>query len=103
MSRHTGKRKAMMDDKDEATTPTRSRAKGKRKVMDRRTQLSKTMSQILRHSATAMGLPVRNDGFAKVDELLALNAMRKLNATDEDVREVVVTNDKQRFALRDED
>lgn len=62
--------------------------------------LSKKLSYLLRHGAAEAGLAMQPDGFVLLSELLALPQMRR--ATTAEVREVVATNDKQRFMLRDD-
>ncbi|XP_032819970.1 tRNA 2'-phosphotransferase 1 isoform X1 [Petromyzon marinus] len=61
-------------------------------------RLSKTLSYALRHGAHRLGLHMGSDGFVDVQELLA---QRSLAGYEEaDLRRVVESNDKQRFALR---
>lgn len=58
--------------------------------------LSKKLSYLLRHGAVKEGLAIKADGFISINELLA----RKLKGyTFEDIKQVVETNDKQRFML----
>eukprot|EP01105_Mastigella_eilhardi_P006093 TRINITY_DN17700_c0_g1_i1.p2 TRINITY_DN17700_c0_g1~~TRINITY_DN17700_c0_g1_i1.p2 ORF type:complete len:234 (-),score=56.21 TRINITY_DN17700_c0_g1_i1:54-725(-) len=65
--------------------------------------LSKQMSYLLRHGAVKEGLPIREDGFVLLDDLLrALNAGRA-KCTELDVQRVVGSNDKQRFLIREVD
>lgn len=66
-------------------------------------RLSKQLTQILRHSGRSEGLAVRPDGYAFLEEVLKLPSMAKLKATDQDIREIVKTSDKQRFALLEDD
>ncbi|XP_051821408.1 tRNA 2'-phosphotransferase 1 isoform X3 [Antechinus flavipes] len=61
-------------------------------------RLSKALSYALRHGAVKMGLPMGSDGFVPLDALLRLAQFRDFS--EEDVRRVVRTNAKQRFALR---
>ncbi|KAI9151193.1 tRNA 2'-phosphotransferase [Blastocladiella emersonii ATCC 22665] len=63
-------------------------------------QLSKLMSFALRHGASELGLTMAADGYVAVDELLALPKFRKYTLGS--VQQVVATNDKQRFALRED-
>ncbi|XP_052270006.1 uncharacterized protein LOC127871281 isoform X5 [Dreissena polymorpha] len=61
--------------------------------------LSKTLSSILRHNADKFNLNLLQGGFIYVDEIL--HKVPKLrNYTQEDVKRVVDSNDKQRFALQ---
>ncbi|XP_044895422.1 tRNA 2'-phosphotransferase 1 isoform X4 [Felis catus] len=66
--------------------------------LDRDVQLSKALSYALRHGALKLGLPMRADGFVPLDALLQLPQFCGFSA--EDVRRVVDTSQKQRFALQ---
>lgn len=68
--------------------------------MERNKQkLSKFLSFILRHKPQEIGLRLDEQGWADVDELLRC-AKAHGRALDRDVlREIVATNDKQRFAF----
>lgn len=72
--------------------------RGNRSGEDRDVRLSKSMSYVLRHGATQMGLQMATDGFLFVEDLLAHPQFHSY--TLEDVERVVTTNDKQRFKLR---
>lgn len=61
-------------------------------------RLSKTLSYVLRHGALKLGLPMGADGFVPLSALLQLPQFRGFS--EEDVRRVVDTNQKQRFALQ---
>jgi len=62
-------------------------------------QLSKALSYVLRHKPEEFGLQLDAQGWVTVAELLhALHAQRH-QVTPEQLREVVATNDKQRFSL----
>src|SRR5438105_15964813 len=67
----------------------------------RHTQLSKFLSLMLRHQPERFGLRLDADGFVPLTDLLA--AVRRERAwqeiTEEYVREVVATSDKQRFEI----
>ncbi|XP_061462849.1 uncharacterized protein LOC133375228 isoform X2 [Rhineura floridana] len=60
--------------------------------------LSKALSYALRHGAQKLGLHMGCDGFVDVAELLRLPQFKLWNL--DDVRRVVETNEKQRFAVR---
>ncbi|EFP76738.2 uncharacterized protein PGTG_02199 [Puccinia graminis f. sp. tritici CRL 75-36-700-3] len=62
--------------------------------------LSKTLSYILRHGALKERLVIRADGCIRLDDLLKRPKLK--NYTIDDVRRVVAENEKQRFALVDE-
>jgi len=77
-------------------------AKGKQSITAT-ARTSKQLSQILRHSGRGEGLSIRSDGYAFLDEVMALPSLTKLKPTEEDIREIVKTNDKQRFSLLEDD
>lgn len=61
-------------------------------------RLSKKLSYLLRHGAVKEGLSIKEDGFISIDQLLS----EKLQGyTLEDIKEVVETNDKKRFIIRE--
>uniref|UniRef100_A0A452IMH6 2'-phosphotransferase n=1 Tax=Gopherus agassizii TaxID=38772 RepID=A0A452IMH6_9SAUR len=60
--------------------------------------LSKTLSYVLRHGAAQLGLEMGADGFVDVAALLSLPRFGGVSVAD--VRHVVETNEKCRFALR---
>eukprot|EP01132_Coremiostelium_polycephalum_P005148 gene5148-6408_t len=66
---------------------------------DKVVRISKALSYILRHGAQKEGIPIGNDGYAKVSDIL-LNKQFK-NTTYSDVKLVVDTNDKKRFQLEE--
>ncbi|XP_018334843.1 tRNA 2'-phosphotransferase 1 [Agrilus planipennis] len=68
---------------------------------NRNTIISKTLSWLLRHAALRENLNVSPDGFVDINEVLQHKRLKKISCTPEDVREVVATNSKQRFTLRD--
>uniref|UniRef100_A0A147A5Y5 2'-phosphotransferase n=1 Tax=Fundulus heteroclitus TaxID=8078 RepID=A0A147A5Y5_FUNHE len=73
-------------------------ARGHHREEDRDTHLSKSMSYVLRHGATQLGLQMGTDGFLFVEDLLAHPQFHVYKC--EDIERVVATNDKQRFKLR---
>ncbi|CAK62052.1 unnamed protein product (macronuclear) [Paramecium tetraurelia] len=66
-------------------------------------QLSKTMSYFLRHGALKEGIPIRQDGFVLVQDLLKQPSIVKLKADLQSIRNVVDNNDKKRFELKEID
>ncbi len=67
---------------------------------NRRVRVSKAMSWLLRHGAHKEGIPIDEQGYVNVADMLKWHKMRKeLNVTFEEVLEEVRNNDKQRFAL----
>ena len=61
-------------------------------------RLSKSLSHLLRHGSEKAGLRMEPDGFVRLAEALALPKLRRWSV--EDVRKVVESCTKQRFALR---
>lgn len=66
-------------------------------------KLSRKLSNLLRHRAHANGLTdcLRTDGYVPLSRVLALPGF--VGRTEEEIRSVVKTNDKQRFAILEED
>ncbi len=64
--------------------------------------ISKFLSYILRHNPQQLGLELRDGGWVRVDKLLA--AMRSTGSamTIDDLKEIVTTNAKQRFAFNED-
>jgi len=60
------------------------------------------MSYILRHGASKEGLPMSDDGWVNVSEFLQLPSARKDKITIHEIIYIVKNNDKQRFALKEE-
>jgi len=62
-------------------------------------RLSKTISWLLRHGAKADGLPMRTDGYAKVEDLLANPRIKSQNLDLVGLQEIVKADSKQRYTL----
>lgn len=69
----------------------------------RATQLSKLLSYILRHGALEMKLSIATDGYVNLDRILQQNEFKQHNFTLENVLEVVETNEKKRFEIKEVD
>ncbi|MBI5495310.1 MAG: RNA 2'-phosphotransferase [Deltaproteobacteria bacterium] len=67
----------------------------------RRVTVSKFLSLHLRHAPQDLGLALEDGGWVDLDALMEGAAARGFPLTEEDVREVVRTSDKQRFSLDD--
>lgn len=72
------------------------------------TQLSKSLSWLLRHTAPSLGLRPTSDGYIPLNDILSLNHPRFRNGksakyTVDDVRRVVENCEKQRFRLEYKD
>ncbi|KAI9137061.1 KptA family-domain-containing protein [Paraphysoderma sedebokerense] len=63
--------------------------------------LSKSLSFVLRHGATKLGINIRNDGFVKVEELLSHSKFRGYNLTD--IQNVTENNEKKRFTMEQDE
>ena len=55
------------------------------------TQIPKQLARILRHTNE---VEIREDGFAKIDEILKLEPMKKLKATLSKIQRIVDRNEK---------
>ncbi|KAL5094444.1 hypothetical protein Trisim1_007028 [Trichoderma cf. simile WF8] len=66
----------------------------------REVQVSKTLSKLLRHQAANAGIKLDAEGFAALDEVLNYGPIRSLNVTLAEVKEVVASNEKQRFTMK---
>ncbi|KAJ3207846.1 tRNA 2'-phosphotransferase 1 [Dinochytrium kinnereticum] len=64
-------------------------------------RISKALSYILRHGAAKEGIPIRLDGYVKVEDLLRHKKFQ--GVTFDEIRQVVADNDKQRFTLIEEE
>ncbi|KAJ3017073.1 UNVERIFIED_CONTAM: tRNA 2'-phosphotransferase 1 [Siphonaria sp. JEL0065] len=63
-------------------------------------QFSKTLSYILRHGAAKEGIPIRSDGNVLVTDLIKYKKFRGKKL--EDFQLAVASNDKQRYAMTNE-
>ncbi len=64
--------------------------------------LSKFLSLILRHAPDKIGLTLDPNGWADVEELLTLMALKGKNVSHELLERVVAENDKKRFAFSED-
>ncbi len=64
------------------------------------TKLSKHLSYILRHRPDVIGLELDSQGWATIDDLV--EKVTKFNLTNDLLRVVVETNDKQRYRISDD-
>lgn len=60
-------------------------------------QISKAMTWLLRHGAEKEGLPMRNDGFVKITDLLTHRTMRSTSLAE--IQQIVESSTKQRFKI----
>ncbi|GAB5526638.1 MAG: RNA 2'-phosphotransferase [Roseivirga sp.] len=67
-----------------------------------RKQKSKFLSLILRHKPEVIGLGLDENGWASVEELLGKASRGHVQLTFDELKEVVDTNDKKRFAFSED-
>jgi putative RNA 2'-phosphotransferase len=68
-------------------------------LMSKHIQLSKFLSFVLRHKPESIGLPMDKQGWVSVTDLMEKAKAAGQPFTQQDLEEVVVNNDKQRFAF----
>lgn len=65
----------------------------------REQQVSRKVSWLLRHGANSEGLKLGKGGYVNVQDALNTKALKSLNITLSELREVVENNDKKRFSM----
>ena len=65
-------------------------------------QLSKFLSFVLRHKPDAIGLTLDQQGWAGIDELIAKGNAAGTTFSRDDLQQVVLSNDKQRFSISED-
>ncbi len=71
--------------------------------MDKRlVKKSKFLSLVLRHKPETINLKLDESGWVSVEELLAACKENNFDLSEDELREVVATNDKKRFAFSDD-
>ena len=101
---------------DGASPPTRSPKHGKKKQQQQQQQrkkghnknskqqslrkLSHSLSWALRHAAPQLELTMTPDGFVPLSQILSSSHPELSGWTEEQIRQVVADNDKQRFSLK---
>jgi putative RNA 2'-phosphotransferase len=68
----------------------------------RLTRISKYLSFILKHNPESIGMQLDPEGWLNVDELITNANANGKSITLEQLREVVASNDQQRFTLSDD-
>lgn len=63
-------------------------------------KLSKGMSYILRHGAVKHGVPIAEDGYVKLTDLIVAEGVKSSKPTLQDILDCVETNDKKRFEIK---
>lgn len=64
--------------------------------------ISKSLSYLLRHGAIKEKLSIDAQGWVSVSSILQNNRLKSLRATQQEIVEIVASNDKQRFKLKEE-
>jgi putative RNA 2'-phosphotransferase len=70
-------------------------------IPQRHVRISKYLSKHLRHQPERLGLELAPGGWVNVDELLAATAKNGFEISLADLKQVVASNDKQRFSFDD--
>ncbi|HBV17850.1 RNA 2'-phosphotransferase [Chryseobacterium carnipullorum] len=65
-------------------------------------RISKFLSLILRHQPEIIELKLDENGWAEVNELITKSAKGRMHFSFEDLKEVVETNNKKRFAFNED-
>lgn len=61
--------------------------------------ISKALSYLLRHGAIKEKLNIDSKGYIPINELLNHNRLKSLQVKHEDIKRIVLNNDKQRFKI----
>lgn len=65
-------------------------------------QLSKFLSFVLRHKPDAIGLTLDQQGWARIDELIAKGNAAGTTFSRDDLQQLVLSSDKQRFSISED-
>lgn len=68
-------------------------------IEEQKKTISKFLSLILRHNPQTIGLHIDENGWADVQELLMKSAQKNRSFSFADLKEIIATNDKQRFSF----
>jgi putative RNA 2'-phosphotransferase len=71
-------------------------------MADDLTKTSKFLSYVLRHRPDEIGLMLDENGWADVAELIERARSASVELTESTIRQIVASNDKQRFALSED-
>ncbi len=63
-------------------------------------EISKSMSYILRHGIIERSIPMRDDGYVLISDLMKQPDMK--NLTFDELKNIVVTSDKQRYGMMED-
>eukprot|EP00826_Nyctotherus_ovalis_P016971 TRINITY_DN14958_c0_g1_i5.p1 TRINITY_DN14958_c0_g1~~TRINITY_DN14958_c0_g1_i5.p1 ORF type:complete len:114 (-),score=26.43 TRINITY_DN14958_c0_g1_i5:630-971(-) len=61
--------------------------------------LSRAMTKVLRHTATALHLSIKPNGYVKIEELVKVPPVAKFKPVMSDIEEIVKTDQKQRLEI----
>ena len=78
----------------------RSTMEAEKGVPGRRTDISKALTNVLRHSAGKLGLDIGSDGYVPVCQIRATRRFQSQGVTIQELVYTVTENDKQRFQLQ---
>ncbi|KAG5981299.1 hypothetical protein E4U55_003095 [Claviceps digitariae] len=74
--------------------------RGGRRSQGREVTVSKALSRLLRHQAQSAGITLDREGFAPLDQVLQWGPLKSLNISLDEIKSIVETNSKKRFALK---
>lgn len=61
--------------------------------------LSRAMTKVLRHTATALHLSIKPNGYVKIEDLVKVPPVAKFKPTMPDIEEIVKADQKQRLEV----
>ena len=64
--------------------------------------LSRTLTKILRHTASKLGLDVASDGYVKIEDIVKIPAVAKFKPTMEILEDVVKHDNKKRLQISED-
>jgi 2'-phosphotransferase len=79
----------------------RKKHDGRRRHQTEEERCSRVLSWALRHAAPELGLNMSSDGYVPVSDILNHSHKKFKGITEEKIRRVVASNDKQRFSLKE--
>ena len=70
--------------------------------MEYNKQNSKFLSYVLRHDPSKIGIKLDKNGWVNIDELLEKCRLSNVNISREELQDIIMLNDKQRFKISDD-
>ncbi|TVY92229.1 tRNA 2'-phosphotransferase [Lachnellula willkommii] len=67
---------------------------------NKKMQISKALSKLLRHAAADAGLKLDSEGYGRLDQVMKWPRLASLKVTFADIQDVVSDNEKQRFSIK---